>query len=240
MTVYRLKTSYTSGVDTLSTMRRAPRKNTRIRKILLSESNVLCQIDLRGRGSKPQTLQEYGKLRDYMIQKEWTTLGDDFFIGHVTRRGCTFYGCLFNGHDLMETGQQKLCWRMQTLVGLDFDKCPIEPKVMIDHFRYKGMDPWLAYRTFSDGDTEGRCYRLLWKVEPDLNITYEEVRQFIKNLGAKAMGHADKMSMDPSRMWQGSTKGTIYYSSNAAKLNMRVGFPECTSFSTSKVIPGMA
>jgi hypothetical protein len=216
------------------------RPSSRIKNMLLSENNVLCQIDLRGRGSKPQTLQEYGKLRDYMIQKDWTTLGDDFFIGHVTRRGCTFYGCLFNGHDLMETGQQKLCWRMQTMVGLDFDKCPIEPEVMLDLYRHRGMDPWLVYRTFSDGDTAGRCYRMLWKVEDDLNLGYEEVRQFIKDLGKLANGHADNKSMDPSRMWQGSTKGTIYYSANAAKLNMRKGFPECTSFSTSKAIPGMA
>lgn len=183
-------------------------------------SSVLCQIDLRGRGSKPQTLQEYGALREHMIQRGWVSLDDDFFIGNVTRRGCTFYGCLFNGHDLMELGQQKDCWRMQTIIGLDFDKCPIDPEVMINHFKDLGLDPWLAYRTFSDGDTEGRCYRLLWKVEPDLNAGYEHVRQYIKDLAVHAGGHADKHSMDPSRMWQGSRKGHIYYSPSAAKLDV--------------------
>lgn len=182
--------------------------------------SVLCQIDLRGRGSKPETLQEYGALREHMIQKGWVSLDDDFFIGGVTRRGCTFYGCLFNGHDLMELQEQKLCWRMQTIIGLDFDKCPIDPEVMVKHFQDEGLDPWLVYRTFSDGDTEGRCYRMLWKVEANLNKSYEDVRQYIKDLSVFAGGHADKRSMDPSRMWQGSTKGMIYFSPTAAKLDL--------------------
>jgi hypothetical protein len=155
-----------------------------------------------------------------MIQKGWTQLDDDFFIGNVTRRGCTFYGCLFNGQDLMDLQYQKLCWRMQTIIGLDFDKCPISPEVMIDHFRHLGYEPWLVYRTFSDGDTEGRCYRMLWKVEPDLNATYEQVSRYIKDFATFAGGHADKHSMDPSRMWQGSTKGMIYYCPTATKLNL--------------------
>jgi hypothetical protein len=186
---------------------------------------VLCQIDLRGRKAKPTTIQEYGKMRDLMIQRKWTNIADSLFMGNVTLRGCPFYGSIFNGHDLLTEGEgrQKNCWRMQTIIGLDFDKCPIDPEVMVKHFTEEGYEPWIAYPTFSDGDTEGRCYRLLWKVETDLNIDYEGVRQFIKDFALLAGGHADKHSMDPSRLWQGSTKGTIYYSPSAAKLNLTKG-----------------
>jgi hypothetical protein len=215
------------------------RFNKRIKRILLSEESVTCQIDLRGRGSKPATLPEYGALRDLIIQSEWVTLGDDFFIGHVTRRGCPFYGCLFNGRDLMETGSQKAVWRIQTIVGLDFDKCEIEPEVMLDHYRHRGYEPWLVYRTFSDGELPGRCYRMLWKVEPDLNMSYEDVSASIKSLARFSHGHADKKCHDPSRLWQGSTKGTIYYAANAAKLNMRKVLLECSSLSMTKATPGM-
>ena len=186
-----------------------------------NHSSVLCQIDLRGRNAKPSTLQEYGALREHMIQRGWTSLEDDFFVESVTRRGCTFYGCIFNGRDLMELQFQKFCWRMQTIVGLDFDKCPISPEVMIDHFKALGYEPWLVYRTFSDGVTEGRSYRMLWKVEPDLNATYESVSKFIKDFAVFAGGHADKHSMDPSRMWQGSTRGKLYYAPQAAKLDLQ-------------------
>jgi hypothetical protein len=185
-----------------------------------NHTSVLCQIDLRGRTTKPTTLQEYGKMREHMIQRGWTSLDDDFFIGNVTRLGCPWYGCLFNGHDLMEVQQQKLCWRMQTMIALDFDKCPIDPMVMVQHFQDEGLDPWFAYGTFSDGTTEGRSYRLVWKVEANLNKSYEDVRQYIKNLAVFAGGHADKMSMDPSRLWQGSNSGMIYFSPLAAKLNL--------------------
>ena len=193
--------------------------------------NILCQIDLRGRDSKPQTIQEYGQLRDVMIQREWSSVDDEFFIENVTRRGCTFYGCLFNGHDLLTeaNGHQKECWRMQTLVGLDFDKCSISPEVMVEHFINEGYEPWLAYCTFSDGVTEGRSYRLLWKVEANLNMTYEQVGKAIKSFATFAGGFADKHSMDPSRLWQGSDKGTVYYSSTAAKLDLSKGFLSCSS-----------
>ena len=93
--------------------------------------------------------------------------------------------------------------------------------VMIDHFKALGYEPWLVYSTFSDGVTEGRSYRMLWKVEPDLNATYEGVSKFIKDFAVFAGGHADKHSMDPSRMWQGSTKGMIYYCPDAAKLDLQ-------------------
>jgi hypothetical protein len=109
---------------------------------------------------------------------------------------------------------------------------------MVDHYRYKGYEPWLVYRTFSDGEVPGRCYRMLWKVEADLNMAYEEVSAFIKKMASYAKGHADKKCHDPSRLWQGSTKGTIYYSESAAKLNMRKGLLECSSFSTTKATPG--
>ena len=53
-----------------------------------------------------------GKLRDKMIQKEWTYISESDFIDKITT-GHAWYGCLFNGHDLMETGRQRECWRAQ-------------------------------------------------------------------------------------------------------------------------------
>ena len=189
-----------------------------------NNTSVLCQIDPSGRTAKPTTLQEYGKMRERMIQGGWVSLEDQLFIERVTRRGHPWYGCLFNGHDLMEVQQQKLCWRMQTMIALDFDKCPIDPMVMVQHFRDEGLDPWFAYGTFSDGTTEGRSYRLVWKVEANLNKTYEDVRQYIKNLAVFAGGHADKMSMDPSRLWQGSNSGMIYFGQSATTLDLNEDF----------------
>jgi hypothetical protein len=184
--------------------------------------SILCQLG-KPRFSKPQTIQEYGKLRDVMIQSPWISLEDDRFIDLVTRRGTPFYGCLFNGHDLLTeaNGHQKECWRQQTIVALDFDKCEVDPHYMTSVYHWNGKTPWFTYRTFSDGAAEGHSYRLVWKVEDDLNLTYEEVRAAIKSLASEAGGRADKHSMDASRMWQGSRKGVVYANDGTAKLNLR-------------------
>ena len=186
--------------------------------------SLLCQIDKRGRKEKPQSMVEYGKLRDHVIQRPWESLSDDYFLNLVTERGCTFYGCLFKGLDLMELQFQKLCWHTQTAIGVDFDKCCIGPEEMVSHYSELGFTPWVAYRTFSDGKTPGKSsYRLLWKVDIDLNVTYEQTRDFIKKFAALAgKGLADKHSMDPSRMWQGSTKGCLHHHSDSKALNLLV------------------
>ena len=184
--------------------------------------SILCQLGAP-RFSKPQTIQEYGKLRDVMIQSPWISVDDNHFINLVTRRGTPFYGCLFNGHDLLTEadGRQKNCWRQQTLVCLDFDKCEVDPHRMTRFFHQEGKTPWFTYRTFSDGTADGHSYRLVWKVEDDLNLTYDEVRSAIKSLASPVADHADKHSMDASRLWQGSRRGVVYANDGTAKLDLR-------------------
>ena len=188
----------------------------------MKPKSILCQIDRRGRLTKPETLQEYGKLRDHMIQRPWESLSDETFISLITGEGCTFYGCLFKGLDLMELQYQRLCWHTQTLIGVDFDKCEVTPEEMVKLYTELGYKPWLAYRTFSDGQHPGKSsYRLLWKVDVNLNVCYDETHSFIKAFAALAgKGVADKHSMDPSRMWQGSRKGFIHYDPESPLLNL--------------------
>ncbi len=183
---------------------------------------VLCQLG-KPRFSKPQTIQEYGKLRDIMIQSPWVYVEDDRFIDLVTRRGTPFYGSLFQGHDLLTEaeGHQKNCWRQQTMVALDFDKCEQDPLEMTKFYHACGKTPWFTYRTFSDGSVPGHSYRLVWKVEDDLNLTYDNVRAAIKSLASLSNGQADKHSMDASRLWQGSRKGLVYGNDGTAKLDLR-------------------
>ena len=184
--------------------------------------SVICQLGAP-RAAKPQTIQEYGKLRDVMIQSPWVSVSDDNFINLVARRGTPFYGCLFNGRDLLTeaNGQQKNCWRQQTIVCLDFDKCEIDPIEMTTFYHAGGKTPWFTYRTFSDGASPGHSYRLVWKVEDDLNLTYDEVRVAIKKLASFSGDLADKHSMDASRLWQGSRNGVVYASGDVAKLDLR-------------------
>ena len=72
-----------------------------------------------------------------------------------------------------------------------------------------------------DGVADGHSYRLVWKVEDDLNLTYDEVRVAIKKLASFSGTHADKHSMDASRLWQGSRNGVVYANDGIAKLNLR-------------------
>jgi hypothetical protein len=173
--------------------------------------SVLCQINDVGFTSKPTDIRVMGKLRDKMIQRGWVQLPDYDFVRKVTQEGTAFYGCLFNGLDLMETGQQRLCWRMQTMIGVDFDHCPVSPEQMVQMYSCIGLDPWLAYPTFSDGVEAGlRSYRLLWKCEHDLNATYEQWAEKIKFM-SNLTGYGDPRARDCSRMWQGSLKGFSHY-----------------------------
>jgi len=183
---------------------------------------VLCQINDVGFTRKPTDIRFMGKLRDKMIQRGWQQLSDVDFVRKVTEQGHCFYGCIFNGRDLMETGQQRLCWRMQTIIAMDFDHCPVSPEEMCAIYAERGLDPWLCYGTFSDGDEimEGkRSYRILWKVAPNLAATYEQVHAKIRELAA-ITPYADKHSQDCSRMWQGSRNGFIHYDATAPLLEV--------------------
>jgi hypothetical protein len=176
---------------------------------------VLCQINDIGFTSKPTDIRFMGKLRDKMIQRGWIQLPDYEFVRKVTEEGTAFYGCLFNGRDLMETGQQRLCWRMQTMIGVDFDHCPVSPERMVETYAEAGSRPWLVYPTFSDGTELGlRSYRLLWKCEHDLNATYEQWADVIKSF-ANFTQYGDPRARDCSRMWQGGLKGFSHYDANA-------------------------
>ena len=185
-------------------------------------NKLLCQINSKGFTRKPQTLQEYGKLREKIIQRGWADLTETDFVDKVTNKGYAFYSCLFNGHDLMESGREKECWRMQTFIGVDFDHCPISPEEMSAIYAERGLDPWLVYGTFSDGteiEKGLRSYRLVWRVEADLNVTYSQVHSFIK-AHSFITPYADKNATTCTRMWQGSRSGPICYDPTAPFLTI--------------------
>ena len=184
-------------------------------------NNILCHLG-DPRTAKPETLQEYGKMRERMIQRDWVSLPEDTFIRMVTSVGCPFYGALLNGRDLMDLQYEKLCWRTQSLVGLDFDVCDVTSDEMVALFSDYGLRPWLSYRTFSDGTDPGKqSYRLLWRVDTDLNTTYEQTARALKKLRNMSGDLADKHAANPTRMWQGTTKGFTHYDNTAPRLNIK-------------------
>jgi hypothetical protein len=184
-------------------------------------NKVLCHLGAP-RTSKPGSLAEYGKLRERMIMSPWVALSEVDFINYVTQQGCPFYSCLFNTRDLMELSYEKLCWRHQQFAGLDFDKCEISADDMTKHFKYLGMQPWLAYPTFSNGSEPGKhSYRLLWRTETDLNLTYEQCSAALKTMRKFTNGLADKNANNASRLWQGSNAGFYHYDVKAVRLNLK-------------------
>lgn len=187
----------------------------------MKNDSILCHLGAP-RSSKPETLQEYGKLREQMIQKPWVSLSEVDFIRAVTEQGCPFYSALMNGRDLMELQYEKLVWRTQSLVGLDFDVCDMSGYDMTSWFEHKGMKPWLGYFTFSnDSSNGGQSYRLLWRVDTDLNLTYDECAAALKKLKALSFNRADKHACNPTRMWQGSNSGFFHYAHDAKRLNLK-------------------
>jgi hypothetical protein len=190
-------------------------------KAQVMNNSILCHLGLP-RTAKPETLAEYGKLREQMIQRSWVSLSEVDFIRAVTEQGCPFYSALMNGRDLMELQFEKLCWRTQSLVGLDFDVCDISGEDMRKHFQYLGMQPWLGYFTFSnDPANKGQSYRLLWRVETDLNLSYEECSRALKKMRALTNNLADKHAANPTRMWQGTNSGFFHYDVNGVRLNLK-------------------
>ena len=167
-------------------------------------------------------MSEYGKLRDQMIQSNWATLSEQEFVSKVTEQGYPFYGCIFQGNDLMETGSQRACWKAQTMIGLDFDNCPVDEDEMAQYYGERlDLYPWLIYHTFSETKfIHGHPFlnfRFLWRVEVDLNVTYERWFRVIKALARVAINpytlkpYADTNAADCSRLWQGSNCGAYRY-----------------------------
>ena len=184
-------------------------------------NKVLCHLGAP-RTAKPASLQEYGKLREQMIQRNWVSLHEHDFVRAVTEQGCPFYSALMNGRDLMEMQFEKLVWRTQTLVGLDFDVCHISADDMAKHFQYLGLRPWLGYYTFSNNAANGgESYRLLWRVDTDLNVTYDECARALKKMRALTNNLADKHAANPTRMWQGTNSGFFHYDTNGKRLNLK-------------------
>ncbi len=183
--------------------------------------SILCHLGAP-RTAKPATLQEYGKLREQMIQKPWVCLSEVDFIRYVTEQGCPFYSALMQGRDLMEKQFEKLCWRTQSLVGLDFDVCEISGDDMRKHFQYLGLQPFLGYYTFSnDASNGGESYRLLWRVDTDLNVNYDECARALKKMRALTNNLADKHAANPTRMWQGTNSGFFHYAHDGKRLNLK-------------------
>ena len=175
-------------------------------------TKLLCQINDVGFTAKPTDIRFYGALRDKMIQKPWSHVDEEVFVRKVTEQGFAFYGCLSNGHDLLDAGEgrQRNCWRAQSIVGVDIDDCDVHPLDMTAKYAMMGLEPWLVYRTFSDGADGKHSYRLLWKVDVDHNVTYEQWADVIKRLSLLTP-YGDKHARDCSRMWQGSNHGATYW-----------------------------
>jgi hypothetical protein len=167
-------------------------------------SDILCQINDVGFSTKPTDIRFMGQLRDKMIQKPWDYLTERRFIEKITT-GHAFYGCIFDGHDLLEyaDGRQRQCWRAQSIIAVDIDHCPIHPQDMAKFYTDLGYLPWIAYKTFSNGQDGLYSYRLMWRVEVNPNVSYEQWHAVIKGLSGLTE-YGDKRAMDPSRMWQGS------------------------------------
>jgi hypothetical protein len=184
-------------------------------------NKILCHLGAP-RQSKPETLAEYGKLREQMIMSPWVALSEVDFIRAVTEKGQPFYQALMDGRDLMEKQFEKLVWRTQTLAGLDFDVCDIPVNDMIGWLTHKGLRPWLAYYTFSNNPANGgQSYRLLWRVDSDLNLTYDECARALKELKKYSFNRADKHALNPTRMFQGTNSGFCHYDANAKRLNLK-------------------
>ncbi len=176
-------------------------------------TKLLCQINSEGFAEKPTDREFYGALREKMIQQPWAHIDEEDFVRKVTYEGHAFFGCLFDGHDLLDEaeGSSRACWKAQTIIGIDVDHCPIHPLDMAAFYANQGFMPWLVYRTFSDGTEEGLySYRLLWKVVVDPRRSYSDWASVIKDM-ANLTPYGDKYARDSTRLWQGSDKGPSFY-----------------------------
>jgi len=185
-------------------------------------NKILCHLG-DPRTAKPASLAEYGKLREKMLLSPWVSLSEEEFVKAITVQGKPFYGCVVNGHDLYELNQEKLCWRLQTIVATDYDACDVPVMEMARSYEEKGFKPSLAYHSFSHNPESGlHNYRLLWRAQCDLNLDYEQVRSAIKKLSSLSGGKADAKCQNNTRLWQGTNSGAVFYNPDAPPLNLRL------------------
>jgi hypothetical protein len=123
----------------------------------------------------------------------------------------------------MELQSEKAVWKMQSILGLDFDCCTLNATEMVDLFRSIGKEPFLVYHTFSNDPIAngGESYRLLWKVDIDLNLTYQECSAAIQAMRRISLGNADKFCCNPTRLFQGCNSGAFLFNPEAHPLNLR-------------------
>ena len=182
---------------------------------------VLCHLGAP-RTSKPQSLAEYGKLRESIIMSPWAYLPEIDFIKAVTEKGQPFYSCLFT-RDLMELGQEKLCWRQQVFAGADFDAVDVPVLKMVETFSNMDLTPHFSYHTFSHDPESGKHnYRLVWRTATDLSLTYDQTFAALKKIRELSGNLSDKNACSVSRMWQGSNSGVVTYDPNAQLLDLRM------------------
>lgn len=173
-------------------------------------TNILCHLNDESFTTKQSDIRFMGKLRDKMIQKPWDYVSEPKFIDMVTRKGHSFYGNIFQGGDLMETGKQRECWRAQSIVAVDIDKTTTDPQYLCHFYTDLGLIPWMAYPTFSDGKDGLRSYRILWRVEVDHKPSYDQWGSVIKAL-SRQTDLGDKRACDSSRLWAGSLAGPCWH-----------------------------
>lgn len=185
-------------------------------------SKVLCHLG-QPRTSKPATQHEYGIMRNQMIQSPWVALSDEDFVKKVTVEGRPFYGALMHGRDLMELQSETAVWRAQSLVGLDFDVCDISSREMVKIFTDQNLAPWVGYSTFSNDPEKngGESYRLVWKVDIDLNTTCQECSKALKKMRKISKDRADSRAMNPTRLFQGTNSGCFLFNPESKKVNLR-------------------
>ena len=183
-------------------------------------NKILCHLG-NPRTAKPATLQEYGKLRERIIMSPWAYLPEIDFVKAVTEKGTPFYSCLFT-RDLMELGQEKLCWRQQVFAGADFDAVEVPALKMVETFSNLGITPHFSYHTFSHKPDSGlHNYRLVWRTATDLSLTYDQTFSALKKLRVLSGNLSDKNATSVSRLWQGSNSGVVTYEPDASPLDLR-------------------
>jgi hypothetical protein len=183
-------------------------------------NKILCHLG-NPRTAKPATLQEYGKLRERIIMSPWAYLPEIDFVKAVTEKGTPFYSCLFT-RDLMELGQEKLCWRQQVFAGADFDAVEVPALKMVETFSNLGITPHFSYHTFSHKPDSGlHNYRLVWRTSTDLSLTYDQTFSALKKLRVLSGNLSDKNATSVSRLWQGSNSGVVTYEPDASPLDLR-------------------
>jgi hypothetical protein len=186
----------------------------------MKNDSILCHLGAP-RTAKPASLAEYGKLRESIILSPWAYLPEIDFIKAVTEKGQPFYSCLFT-RDLMELGQEKLCWRQQVFAGADFDSVDVPVLDMVKRFSGMGLTPHFSYHTFSHNPASGlHNYRLVWKTETDLSLTYDQTFSALKKIRELSGNLSDGKATSVSRMWQGSNSGVVTYAPEAELLDLR-------------------